>query len=369
MLLSVFDIDLLRLLRWCQYANPSDLLPFYDNADLSNLISTGLLKIHRGSGALLLTGKGHDLLQDIFGDKLPGAYQTYRAGAIQRRLHLARLMLLFYRAGAMTFLTQIEELCVSASFFLPSMMRGRGRNPWGNTRVAAIASLPGTLCAVHYVQPGIGKLLLADELAAFTNNTSTLGEKRRTLIFAGESYPDILSELEADMSDTGSRLISYGEAYRRSPLPVHLLSCDETGVLQLRIMSQPDYRRRLTQTILKGRYRPPLEGTDCDALFDGAPFLLTVDMNLQRIDNACNQQRACGGMKPVVAALEGQAETVLNARYRDRGLARVFTVTDAALREFLGSLPNPAEQLFLSPKGDVIHAPLIQARRKTGEPR
>ena len=38
----------------------------------------------------------------------------------------------------------------------------------------------------------------------------------------------------------------------------------------------------------------------------------------------------------MLAALEAQAEAVLYARYRDTGKARVFTLTDAALQEFLG---------------------------------
>ena len=69
-----------------------------------------------------------------------------------------------------------------------------------------------------------------------------------------------------------------------------------------------------------------------------------------------------------MAALEGQAEAVLYARYRDTGMARVFTLTEAALTDFLGGPPTlytPTRTQFLTEKGDVVDAPPIQAHRKT----
>lgn len=338
--------------------------------DQSNLIAAGLVKTHAGSHTLVLTGKGHAFLATIIGDNLPGAYQTYRTDAIPRRIRLARLMLTAYRAGLSVFTTQMEELSAPPAFFLPAIARGRGRNPWGNTRVAAVAALGESLYNVHYVCPGIGKLLLSDELGAFSNNTACLLQKKTAFVFAGDTYADVLAELTATARETTDRLISYGEAYLRASLPVYLLSCDETGETQLRIMVQPDYRHRLTQAALRGQYQPPPGGTDCDALFGGAPFLLAVNMDLRRIDAACLRQKKLGGEMPAVAALEGQAEAVLYARYRDTGLARVFTLTADTLAEFLDPAPpDPANQPFLSPKGVVIHAPPIQASGPAGKGR
>lgn len=59
----------------------------------------------------------------------------------------------------------------------------------------------------------------------------------------GESYTDILTELE-QTNKTDTKLILYGDAYRCPQLPIHLLSCDDTGAVQLQIMSVPDYRHR-----------------------------------------------------------------------------------------------------------------------------
>ena len=121
---------------------------------------------------------------------------------------------------------------------------------------------------------------------------------------------------------------------------------------------------KLTRIALKSRYAPPPEDLPlCDALFDGAPFLLAADMDLRRIDTAVDaaRDRRCGPI--VLAGLEAQAEAVLYGRYRDTGKARVFTLTDAALQEFLGAGTagrDSSHLLFTTAKGEVIHAPLIK---------
>ena len=155
-------------------------------------------------------------------------------------------------------------------------------------------------------------------------------------------------------------------------LPVFLLSCDDTGAMQLRLMSVPNYRQRLTQAALKAQYRPPPEDLpSLDALFQGMPFVMAADMDLRRIDTALKTAYERGYSQIAVAALEGQAETVLFARYRDTGRARVFILTKAALTEVLGEplqLHAPSRKQFLTEKGEVVDAPLIQADRKTGGP-
>ena len=193
-------------------------------------------------------------MQKIF--TLPNLTKSYHKDAVDRRLRLTNLALTAYKGNANIFTATPEELSDSPSLFLSAITRGRGSNPWGSTRVAAIAHLGDLFCAVHYVCPGIGKLALTDELTAFSNQTAQFSDAKRAFIFAGESYKDILAELEAD-TQADSKLISYGGAYRCLQLPIHLLSCDDTGAVQLQIMAQPDYRTQLAQAALKEEYQPP----------------------------------------------------------------------------------------------------------------
>ena len=235
--------------------------------------------------------------------------------------------------------------------------------------MAAIARLGDSLYAMHYVCPGIGKVALMDELAAFSNQTARFRDMGRAFLFAGNSYKSVLSELERPPDKNDAKLLTYGGAYRCLQLPVHLLSCDATGAVQLQIMAAPDYRARLTRAALNSQYRPPPEDVpEWDAMFQGVPFLMAADMDLHRINAAIRTARARGFPQIAMAALEGQAEQVLFSRCRDKNLARVFVLTPEAITAVTGRKPVPyvpPRTQFLTAKGEVADAPLIQANRKT----
>ncbi len=372
MLFSQRDIDVLCLLCWCQYIQPSDLNVISSEIERGNLMKLRLIRQHMGSGALTLSSNGRLFLQNVFEGRIPQLTQSYHDDAIQRRLRLTQVALTAYRGGVDLFTTSIANLIDSPTLFLSAITRSRGSNPWGSTRIAAIAHLGDALYAVHYVCSGIGKLALTDELTAFTNQTARFPNTRRAFLFAGESYDSVLTELE-QTTRADSKLISYGDAYRCLQQPVHLLACDDTGAVQMQIMSAPDYRRRLTQAALKNQYQhPPKDAPAWDAIFQGMPFVMAADMDLRRINAALQTAKANGLKQIAIAALRGQAETVLFPRYRDTGLARVFVLTDEAVSAVTGRPPVPyipPRTQFISPKGDVVDAPPIQTRGKAGGPR
>lgn len=371
MLFSERDIDVLRLVCWCQYIRPEELRKTATDIELQNLASFGFLKCHEKSGAVVLTAKGRAFLKTLCDGRTPELAQSYHEAAIRRRLRQSRIALTAYRGNINIFNKESEDLTHPPSLFLPALSRGYHTNPWGNTRIAAIAHLGDLICAIHYVCPGIGKLALIDELAAFSNQTARFRDAKRTFIFAGESYADILAELESSASAADGKLITYGDACRCSQFPVHLLSCDDTGVVQLQIMAVPDYRQRLTRAALKSQYHPSPTPA-WDALFQGIPFLIAVDMDLRRIDASISAAHQEDFPQIAIAALEGQAQEVLFPRYRDTGKARVFILTSEAISEVTGRPPVPyvpPRTQFLTEKGEVVDAPPIQVHRKAGGPR
>nr|WP_325211139.1 hypothetical protein [uncultured Oscillibacter sp.] len=369
MLFSEREIDALRLLCWCQYILPKELRKLLSETECENLIALKLVRRHEKSGALMLAAGGALLLKTIYGDSaIPNISPSYREPIIQRRLRLSRMVLTAYQGKVNPFAATMAELAESPSLFLSALTRDRGANPWGSTRIAAIAHLGDLLCAAHYVCPGIGKLALTDELNAFTNQTARFRDARRVFLFAGESYGDILAELEASEPRTDTKLISYGAAYHCLQFPVHLLSCDDTGAVQLQIMSVSDYRRKLTQAALKREYQPS-ENPAWDASFREMPFVMAADMDLRRLDAAVSIARQEGHPKIALAALEGQAEAVLFPRYRDTGQARVFILTGETIAEVTGRPPVPYEPphtQFLTAEGDVIDAPPFKASGRAG---
>lgn len=186
----------------------------------------------------------------------------------------------------------------------------------------------------------------------------------------GEDFYYILAELDKPTPEEESKLMTYGAAAHWFQQPVYLLPCDDTGVTQLQIMAQPDYRQRLTRLALKGHYHPPPPEYPCwDALFQGQPFVLAADMELRRVDAAYTLAREQGYSQLVLAALPQQVAEVWGPRYRDTGKARVFTLTEDAITQLLGKTPKPyrpPDTPYVTEKGEMIHAPLIKAAGKAG---
>ena len=272
-------------------------------------------------------------------------------------------MLTAYQAGVSVFTTDVSALCEQA-MFLPMIARNRGSNPWGSTRVAALLHTGDLMCAIHWVSPGIGCVALTDELTAFQNHTAAIPTKQRTMIFAASDYEDIITELDAVQEKQTMRLQTYREVHDCLKLPLFLLPCNGTGCLQLRIMGTPNYRELLARIILKSHYVPPPAGQPMyDALYQGVPFVMAADMDLRRIDAAVEMARSDGLSQIALAALPEQVETVLNRRYRETGKARVFTITDAALRELLGTTAPyaPPDLPFYTSEGSVLDVPPLKA--------
>ena len=279
-----------------------------------------------------------------------------------RSLRLRKLMLTVYHAGVSVFTTDVSALCEQA-MFLPMIARNRGSNPWGSTRVAALLHTGNLMCAIHWVSPGIGCVALTDELTAFQNHTAAIPAKQRAMIFAASSYDEILAELDGAQDDHNTRLQTYREVYDGLKLPLFLLPCNGTGCLQLRIMGAPNYRELLAKIILKTHYVPPPAGRPMyDALYQSVPFVMAADMDLRRIDAAVEAARSDGLSQIALAALPEQVEPVLNRRYRETGKARVFTITESALRELLGSTAPyaPPDLPFYTSEGSVLDVPPLK---------
>ena len=352
LLFTTREIDALRLISLCRYVKEADLADCVSADTVETLFFLKLIKRHKASGAIVLRAEGKAILKQAgydCGDKPI----TYHGTAIERRLRASRFILTAYKAGLS-----------SPDFHLTMNDRIRGSNPWGSSRTIALVRLGDTIYGVHYVCPGIGKISLTDELAALSNNTAQLDNEKLGLIFTGESCADILSELDSNADSGDSRLITYGEAYRAVTLPVHIVPANDTGAKQLRIMSQPDYLKRLTLASLKSAYQPPPDGfSEFDATYKGSPFVMAVDLNLRRVDAAIEKVNAAGLGTVTVVSTIGQANEVIRDRYGKT--ARVLTLKDSILgTDGELKLNEPPNTQFLTPKGDVIDAPLIQAHRK-----
>ena len=364
MMLSCRDLDILRLLRWCRMIRSKELCEAFSEDEVMNLSAAQMIRFSDAAKAWCLTPCGNRVLGSSGFALPPAKAPTYREPDITRRLRLAQIVTTAYAAGVNIFLTKVSELQSKPSLFLPFLHRNRGSNPWGNTRVAALLHTGDLMCAIHWVNPGIGCVALTDELTAFQNHTAAIPAAQRAMIFAASSYEEILAELDAVQEKQSTRLQSYREVYDCLKLPLFLLPCNGTGCLQLRIMGVSNYRELLARIILKSHYvLPPTNRAMYDALYQGVPFVMAADMDLRRIDAAVETARSDGIFQIVLAALPEQAETVLNRRYRESGKARVFTITESALRELLGTTApyTPLDLPFYTSEGSVLDVPPLKA--------
>lgn len=364
MMLSCRDLDILRLLRWCRMIRSKELYETFSKNEVMNLCAAQMIRFSGAVKAWYLTPCGNRVLGSSGFAMPPAKAPTYREPDIIRRLRLVQIVTTAYAAGVNIFLTKESELRSQPSLFLPFLHRNRGSNPWGSTRVAALLHTGNLMCAIHWVSPGIGCVALTDELTAFQNHTASIPAKQRAMIFAASSYEEILSELDTVQEKQNTRLQTYREVYDCLKLPLFLLPCNGTGCLQLRIMGVPNYRELLARIILKSHYAPPPAGRPMyDALYQGVPFVMAADMDLRRIDAAVEAARSDGISQIALAALPEQVEAVLNRRYRETGKARVFTITDAALRELLGStVPYaPPDLPFYTSEGSVLDVTPLKA--------
>lgn len=369
-LLSEREADLLRMAYWCQYLSPDDAHGLSSEEEIAELMRLGFLKLHQTSGAYVLTGNGVQLLTYMLDGKLPEISQSYHAAAIERRLRRSRLAMTAYRAGLNLFISSASELRGEGTLFFTAYGRGRGHNPWGSTRIAAVVHMGGAVYAAHYLYPKIGPVTLTDELAAFHSNTAQLGCARRGFLFAGDSYRGILEELGREhVSKKPTKKIPYGEAYRALRDPVHLLSCDEVGAMQLKIMSIPHYRLKLTKAALAGHYRsPPDDVPEWDAMYNKSPLITAADMDLRRVEVGVKRARESGYESVALLSLREQG-TLLSSLYGEDRFVGVYYLTDSALCHFACGpmeLHRPKPTQYLTEKGGVIDTPLIQSYRKAG---
>ncbi len=364
MLLDKRDVDFLRLLCWCQFLRPSDARKIIPKEELRYLCERGLATFHEKSGAYVPTRGCRNLVAGLTVPPTPIQTRNYHEEAIVRRLRTSSIFMTAYRAGVNVFTTTAEELAGSSALFLTAFARNHKSNPWGSSRVVAMAHLGDLLCATFYVCSGIGKITLTDELTAISNQAGHFKGVRQAMIFAGESYSDILTELEAQRTEKDSKLVFFGQAYRQVQQPIHLITCDDAGAMQLKIMATPDYRTQLTKAILGTAYSgPPEEVAQWDGFYRGLPFIVAADMDLRRINSALEAAHAQGYEKIAMACLKGQQKRLLSARYDKTGKADVYQITPEALSAVLGAeaeLYAPAPTQFLTEKGDVVHAPLIK---------
>ncbi|MDR1131352.1 MAG: hypothetical protein LBL15_02920 [Oscillospiraceae bacterium] len=331
------DTELLRLAgkyRWLPYAG----LGAYGLDALAEtaaiLFKTGYIGISRNKRYLKPAPKGYAYLEQAGYFYDTAARRAYAGSTtLRRRLEVSAIMLTCLRAGIDVLRDEVDALREQPVFFPAFDLRAGGVNVMSNANCAGFGHFGNTAYMLHYVSPQSAGMYLMNELSIFHRLSSVFAQSLSTpaaLIFAGPGYGEIYARLHEAAPSTrhGVRgFTDFPEIFRRADLPVHLLSCDETGAMQLALMRQPDYKAKLARAAYWSGWVPHDEQIPCaDGRVGDAPLVVAADMDIRRIGKVCDAARRLGKSKVMIAAFQSQLEDFLMKVFPSDGMVTHFCI-------------------------------------------
>ena len=288
------DFGLLRLAgayQWLPLAPLRALSPLkqlFHEAEL--LVSLGLLAFSRSGEYLTLTPEGYRLLSSFDLHYQPPSKRPYsQSPALRRRLEVGAILLTCLGAGIEPALDKVERLKRQPVFLPAFALRAGDGNLMNAAGCAGFGHWGGAAYMVQYVCEEHSGFFMNNELAHLHNLASVFSERLDTpqvILFAGDSYRAVYEVLtQKTRSDRNGKkgFVDYSQAYPQLGIPACLLSCDDTGALQLSIMRQASYHARIAQAAFGARWKAE-DGRlpEADGQVDGNPLVIAVDMDLRR---------------------------------------------------------------------------------------
>lgn len=227
-------------------------------------------------------------------------------------------MLTCLRAGIDVFQDNVNGLAFQPTFYPAFDLRDGEINLMNAANCSGFGHWGDKGYILEYVSPEGKGMSLTNELTHL-HNFSSLFDRRLNgplaMIFAGPSYRLIhkqLSERPPTKKRRKSGFVDFGEVYRISDMPIHLLSCDETGAMQLALMKQPDHNARIARSSFGNRWKPHDELIpEADGCVDGNPLVIAADMDIRRVERVCMEASRQGRAEVMVAAFRSQMESFL----------------------------------------------------------
>lgn len=364
------DFGLLRLAgayQWLPLAPLQVLSPLkqlYREAEL--LVAVGLLAFSRNGEYLAPSPEGYQFLVEHDLNYQPPSKRPYtNSPALRRRLAVGTILLTCLSAGIEPALDKVERLKRQPVFLPAFALRTGDGNLMNAAGCAGFGHWGDTAYMVQYVSADSLGFFMNNELAHLHNLASVFSERLDTpqaLLLTGESYRSIYEVLtrQTPSQRNGKKgFVDYSQAYPRLGLPACLLSCDDTGALQLAIMRQADYHSRIAKAAFGTRWTPEDSRLpEADGQVDGNPLIIAVDMDLRRLERVCRDARQQGRKEILIAALEGQMSGLLLDFFPKDAPIRPLRINGKVLSAAFGGecvLGDPWPDAPLNWKGGLVH--------------
>lgn len=375
MIFDAAEMELLQLAGWFK-GLPSDLSERFDSSIFSPAGIEGLEALHllyhtRERRQYRLTPLGWEFLAEM---GFPYPQDTkYVSDPIKtlRREQAAKVMFTFHRAGFDVFRDKLEDLN-SPGIFLPTeamqrSLRHQNTKIWNGLRMCGVGRMGDCGCLVHFADER--GMYFANEMTRFRQ--ATAGCPQTISIYAADRYADaarwIIHEPPAGETKHKSDWTSFRAAARMTQMPLHLLECGDAGAVQLLVMGTPGYREKIARLVLADAYQPPLDGQpDTDATLEDVPLVVAMDMDVKRLQRACQSALNVGRLSFV--AFPEQMDTLVEL-FGETDRIEFYQVEKEQVAKALGlRLYDPGRKPFCREEGGYVRVSDIPKRKKAGRP-
>jgi len=150
------------------------------------------------------------------------------------------------------------------------------------------------------------------------------------LILAGSSYDRVYEQI-CDATPSKRHGIKgfhdFWDVWQKCDIPIHLLSCDEVGAMQLRFMSEPDINARIAKAAYGDWVEYDDEIPESDGKIGGKDTLIiAADMNIRRMFRVIESSRELGRKEVMVVAYKEQLQSLLLKVLPFNGLVKPLTI-------------------------------------------
>ena len=346
MLLAQSDLLLLRLTgayRWLPCASLSALNLKSLRYAATSLSDISLVRIAHSGKYMYLTTEGCEFLNSLsYLADTEGKRAYKNSPALKRRLEVASVMLTCLRAGIDTLQDDIDALAQQPTFYPAFYLRTGEINLMNAASCIGFGNWGDRAYMLQYVGADSKGMYQANEMTLFKNLSSVFSKALRypkAMIFAGESYAEVYDRVHRRVlpqSKSARAYIDYSEVYADLDIPVHLLSCDETGATQLAIMRQPNYNAKIAQAAFGERIRPDDEIPDADGRVDDFAFVVGVDMDVRRVLRIVEAAHKLGRSEVVVAALPKQLQDFYTPLFAADELVTLRSIPESVITRAFG---------------------------------
>jgi hypothetical protein len=370
MILDNFDMHMLRLAgkyRWLPSGSLGAFRQDAHKAGIDALFGLGLLTSDRKGNYLALTPRGYALLRKHGWSYTQSSKRAYAgSAALRRRLEVCRVMLTALRAGTDTLRDGVDALREQPVFYPAFALRTGEGNLMNAASCAGFGRWGDAMYMLQYAGAESRGMYLSNELSRLRSLAAVYGglNAPAAMIFAGESCAEVYERVQkAAPREAQSRAVrgftDYSDAYRLCDVPVHLLSCDETGAMQLAVMSEPGYREKIAFAAFGGKLTRDADIPGADGCVDGRPLVIAADMDVRRVFRVIAEAQRLGRREVMLAALRGQIRDFwLKILPKDKGVTPLV-IGENVLTAAFGkpvSLYTPPRGAAVDKNGELIYA-------------